>query len=117
LVAFRGGTSRERRKLAQQNHLIGFDVHANDSFARGVPLHQRVRDAEKLARNNKGTLPCPGHLRRQHPGLYSCIRNHKRCFRHIPQEMRRTNGNLIGFRNGTVSQRRALEIKFGIRNT
>jgi hypothetical protein len=36
-------------------------------------------------------------------------------FDHIPQEVRNTAGRIVVFRGGTPAQRRALEIKHGLR--
>jgi hypothetical protein len=78
-------------------------------------LKVNVLFAEKLARKNQGALPNSQALRIKHTALAGYMQRYPNKFSHVPQEVLDTKGRLTRFKNGTAAQRRALEIRFGLR--
>jgi hypothetical protein len=73
---------------------------------------------EKLAEEDGGALRPPSQLKKSgYPSLPFMMKKHPGKFAHIPQQVLNSCGDLLRIRNGTSVQRRALEIKYGLRQT
>jgi hypothetical protein len=84
-----------------------------------IDIKDAVLEAEGLARS-EGFLPNNKWLRDHRPRIAEAQRKEPQRFSHIPQMVRGAGGGsgaerVTGFRNGTETQRRTLEIKFGLR--
>ena len=104
-----GGLATALRRYPEQFAHIPLEKLQNTS-GEWVPI------AEKLAEKHGGWLPGGKSLTRNgHGGLDPILRKYSELFAHIPQGICNSKGVVIGFRNGTAAQRRALEIKHGLR--
>lgn len=84
---------------------------------RFLSMSEHLAEAEKLV-SHLGYLPSNGSLQkeRKYIALGGAISRFPKEFAKFPQAILRAGtGKLLGFRNGSQAQRRALEIKYGLK--
>lgn len=79
-------------------------------------IDTHIQTAAQLTKQNGGALPCCAWLSKNgYNTIYQAQCRHPKRFSQFPQEIRDSWSRVVGFRNGTAAQRRALEIKHGLR--